>query len=106
MVKVMDTPLENGGGTLSLLRKGFKVTPASFQMSQLKPNDDANPKTTAAYEKTRLRVMRQVYYSTSNQNSIDLVFFVNVSPATMELKTDFTQTGRMPWTSTRRTGSP
>lgn len=93
MVKVMDTPLENGGGTLALLRKGFKVTPASFQMSQLKPNDDANPKTTAAYEKTRLRVMRQLYYSASNQNSIDLVFFVNGIPvATMELKTDFTQT--------------
>jgi type I restriction enzyme R subunit len=36
--------------------------------------------------------MRQVHYSTSNQNSIDLVFFVNGIPvATAELKTDFTQ---------------
>jgi len=93
MVKVMDTPLENGGGALAVLRKGFKVTPASFRMFQPKPNDDKNPRTTADYAKTRLRVMRQVYYSTSNQNSVDLVFFVNGIPvATMELKTDFTQT--------------
>jgi type I restriction enzyme R subunit len=93
MVKVLDTPLENGGGTLAVLRKGFKVTPASFRMFQPKPNDDKNPKTTADYVKTRLRVMRQVYYSSSNQNSVDLVFFVNGLPvATMELKTDFTQT--------------
>uniref|UniRef100_A0A5Q5CFK3 Type III restriction enzyme, res subunit n=1 Tax=Mycobacterium sp. (strain JLS) TaxID=164757 RepID=A0A5Q5CFK3_MYCSJ len=40
----------------------------------------------------RLRVMRQVHYSTQNANSIDLVFFVNGIPvATAELKTDFTQ---------------
>ncbi|MET4144428.1 type I restriction endonuclease [Arthrobacter sp. UYCo732] len=93
LVKVLDTSLETGGGTLAVLRNGFKVTPASFRMSQLKPNDNKNPKTTADYEKTRLRVMRQVYYSTSNQNSVDLVFFVNGLPVgTMELKTDFTQT--------------
>ncbi|MDQ0000464.1 type I restriction enzyme R subunit [Pseudarthrobacter sulfonivorans] len=93
LVKVLDTSLENGGGTLAVLRSGFKVTPASFKMSQLKPNDNKNPKTTADYAKTRLRVMRQVYYSTSNLNSVDLLFFVNGLPvATMELKTDFTQT--------------
>ncbi|MET3351504.1 UNVERIFIED_ORG: type I restriction enzyme R subunit [Arthrobacter sp. UYEF1] len=93
LVKVLDTSLETGGGTLAVLRNGFKVTPASFKMSQLKPNDNKNPKTTADYEKTRLRVMRQVHYSASNDNNIDLVFFVNGLPvATMELKTDFTQT--------------
>ncbi|TQJ33050.1 type I restriction endonuclease subunit R [Arthrobacter sp. SLBN-122] len=93
LVKVLDTPLENGGGTLSVLRGGFKATPAKFRMSQFKPNDAKNPKTVADYAKMRLRVMRQVYYSSSNGNSIDLVFFVNGLPvATMELKTDFTQT--------------
>ncbi|MGF9660647.1 type I restriction endonuclease [Arthrobacter crystallopoietes] len=93
LVKVLNTPLENGGGTLSVLRNGFKATPAKFRMAQFKPADDKNAKTVADYGKMRLRVMRQVYYSTSNKNSVDLVFFVNGLPiATMELKTDFTQT--------------
>ena len=40
----------------------------------------------------RLRVVRQVRYSLHNQNSIDLVLFLNGLPvATVELKTDFTQ---------------
>ncbi len=39
-----------------------------------------------------MRVMRQVHFSTADQRSIDLVFFVNGLPvATVELKTDFTQ---------------
>ncbi len=93
LVKVLDTPLENGGGTLAVLRNGFKVTPSSFSMCQFKPADNLNPKTITDYSKVRLRVIRQVYYSSGNQNSIDLVFFVNGLPvATMELKTDFTQT--------------
>ena len=36
--------------------------------------------------------MRQVRYSTANENCIDLVLFLNGLPvATVELKTDFTQ---------------
>ncbi len=36
--------------------------------------------------------MRQVHYSLHNENSIDLVLFLNGMPvATVELKTDFTQ---------------
>jgi type I restriction enzyme, R subunit len=39
-----------------------------------------------------VRVMRQVHFSTADRRSIDLVFFVNGLPvATVELKTDFTQ---------------
>ena len=44
------------------------------------------------YETNRLRVVRQVRYSLHNENSIDLVLFLNGLPiATIELKTDFTQ---------------
>lgn len=40
----------------------------------------------------RLRVVRQVRYSQSNENCIDLVLFLNGLPvATVELTTDFTQ---------------
>ena len=93
LTKVLDTPLENGGGTLAVLRSGFKVTPSSFSMCQFKPADSLNPKTVADYSAIRLRVVRQVFYSGDNKKSLDLVFFVNGLPvATMELKTDFTQT--------------
>ena len=40
----------------------------------------------------RLTVIRQLHYSLHNENSIDLVLFVNGVPvATSELKTDLTQ---------------
>ena len=48
----------------------------------------------------RLRVVRQVHYSLHNENSLDLVLFLNGMPvATGELKTDFTQ-------SVERRGGP
>ena len=45
LVKVLDTPLENGGGTLNVLRKGFSHISAKFQMCQFKPESTLNPKT-------------------------------------------------------------
>ena len=51
-----------------------------------------NPDILARYQANRLRVVRQVHYSLHNENSIDLVLFLNGVPvATVELKTDFTQ---------------
>jgi type I restriction enzyme R subunit len=92
LAKALDRPLDAQGGTLSILRRGFSDAPVKFRMAQFKPADSLNPTTTADYGKMRLRVMRQVYYSTANTNSIDLVHFVNGLPvATLELKTDFTQ---------------
>lgn len=79
-------------GSLSVLRHGFKNVNARFDMCQFKPAQQMNPETLAWYGKVRVRVMRQVHYCLSNQNSIDLVVFVNGIPvATLELKTDFTQ---------------
>ncbi len=93
IVKVLDVPLENGGGTLNLLRKGFSHLSAKFQMCVFRPESTLNAKRNADYAAVRLRVMRQVYYSTAGNPSVDLVFFVNGLPvATAELKTDFTQT--------------
>jgi len=46
----------------------------------------------AAYAANRLRVIRQVRYSLHSENSIDLVLFVNgIAVATVELKSDYTQ---------------
>ena len=92
LVKVLDTPLEAGGGGLNALRKGFSHISARFDLAQFKPDSTLNAATVDRYQKMRLRVMRQVHYSTSTQHSLDLVLFVNGLPvATLELKTDFTQ---------------
>lgn len=82
-------------GTLAVLRHGFKVVGAGathFTMMQSRPQSKRNPETTELYEANVLRVVRQVFYSQNNTNSIDLVVFVNGLPvATLELKTDSTQ---------------
>ncbi|MFJ2906291.1 type I restriction endonuclease subunit R [Streptomyces sp. NPDC087212] len=93
LVKLLTIDMENGGGTLNVLRHGFKHLSAKLRMCQFKPESTLNAKTVADYEKVRLRVMRQVHFSTADQRSVDLVFFINGLPvATAELKTDFTQT--------------
>ena len=63
-----------------------------MQIVQFKPSFGFNKDIADKYNKVRLRVMRQVHYSASNQKSIDLVLFVNGIPVTtIEVKTDFTQ---------------
>lgn len=92
LVKSLDVPLDAGGGTLNVLRRGFKKTPASFRMCAFKPATTRNAQSIRDYEAVRLRVVRQVFYSTKHNASIDLVLFVNGIPvATLELKTDNTQ---------------
>jgi type I restriction enzyme R subunit len=92
LVKALGADPKANGGTLSVLRRGFKDLNAQFSMCQFRPNTSLNETTKKRYDAVRLRVMRQVHYSTQNSNSIDLVFFVNGIPvATAELKTDFTQ---------------
>ncbi len=82
-------------GTLMVLRHGFKIIGAGgeyFSMLQAKPSSALNPETAALYDRNVLRVVRQVFYSRVNKNSIDLVLFVNGLPvATVELKTESTQ---------------
>ncbi|MEJ1088359.1 type I restriction endonuclease [Microbacterium sp. Mu-80] len=92
LVKSLDLPLDSGGGTLNVLRRGFKKTPANIRMCAFKPATSLNAKALTDYEAVRLRVVRQVYYSTKHSGSIDLVLFANGIPvATLELKTDNTQ---------------
>ena len=79
-------------GSLYVLRHGLKHLNAKFHVCQFKPSSGLNEQIIARYAEVRCRVVRQVHYSTSNEKSIDLVFFVNGIPvATAELKTDFTQ---------------
>ena len=79
-------------GVLSILRKGFKCYGATFKMMQPKPNSENHATHMERYNKTICRVIPELLYSDRNMNRIDLVLFVNGLPtATVELKTDFTQ---------------
>lgn len=80
-------------GTLHVLCNGFDVMGLrkELKMAQFKPALAVNPDILARYAANRLRVVRQVHYSLLNENSFDLVLFLNGIPvATLELKTDFT----------------
>ena len=93
LAKTLEQPLEHGGGSLAVLRGGFKETSAKFAMCAFKPATSMNPVAQDNYRHNRLRVVRQLHHSKKHPNdSIDLVFFVNGMPvATAELKTDNTQ---------------
>jgi type I restriction enzyme R subunit len=81
-------------GTLDVLRHGVELIGLRQPLivAQFKPALGINPEILARYKANRLRVIRQVHYSLHNENSIDLVLFLNGIPvATSELKTDFTQ---------------
>ena len=79
-------------GTLHLLRHGFKDVDAKFYLCQFRPAHGKNPTLMVNYERNRLTAVRQLHYSLHNENSIDMVLFVNGLPvATVELKTDLTQ---------------
>ncbi len=93
LVAALGKPLEHGGGTLNILRNGVQyIGGGRLKMAQFRPETTLNATTNAEYAAMRLRVMRQVHFSTADRRSIDLVFFINGVPvATVELKTDFTQ---------------
>ena len=80
--------------TLDVLRHGVELLGLRQPLSlcQFKPALAMNAETVAKCQKNRLRVVRQVHYSLYNENAIDLVLFLNgLAVATVELKTDFTQ---------------
>jgi len=81
-------------GTLDTLRNGIEVigVPNALKLAEFKPAFGLNQEIISRYKGNKLRVVRQVRYSIHNENSIDLVLFLNGIPiATVELKTDNTQ---------------
>ena len=78
-------------GTLALLRKGIVDSPAKFKLCFFQPASGMNQTDAENYAKNILSITRQVYYSQKNENSVDVVLFVNGLPvATMELKNAIT----------------
>ncbi len=81
-------------GTLDVLRNGIEMFPvkSKIALAQFRPASGINAAILTRYAANRLRVVRQVRYSQGNENCLDLVFFLNGLPvATVELKSDFTQ---------------
>ncbi len=77
--------------SLDVIRNGFVDYGVRFKMAFFKPESGLNPDTLALYEQNRLKVIRQVYYSKKNKNSVDLILSLNGLPvATLELKNQFT----------------
>ena len=78
-------------GLLSVLRHGFKDRGITFRVVYWKPETSINQTAQAQYERNILHCTRQLHYSVSNENSIDIVLFLNGIPVvSMELKNQFT----------------
>lgn len=78
-------------GSLDVLRNGIIDYGVKFHLAYYKPETGLNEDTLALYGMNRLKVVRQVYYSSKNRNSVDLVLVLNGLPvATLELKNHFT----------------
>ncbi len=78
-------------GTLDVLRKGFKDRGAMFRLAYFKPASGMNPEHQELYQGNRFNVVRQLKYSQKNENSIDMVLFLNGLPIiTAELKNSLT----------------
>ena len=78
-------------GLLKVLRKGFTDRGITFKAVFWKPETGLNDTTIEQYNANILHCTRQLHYSIYNENSIDIVLFVNGIPiVSMELKCQFT----------------
>ncbi|MCB0743377.1 MAG: type I restriction endonuclease subunit R, partial [Ignavibacteriae bacterium] len=78
-------------GSLDVLRNGFVDYGVRFQMAYFKPASGLNPEALELFNKNQLKVYRQIYYSSKNKNSLDVLLSLNGIPlATLELKNQFT----------------
>ena len=74
-------------GVLKLLRTGIKDLDTNFKLMYFEPVSKLNPDLQNNWEQNIFVVSRQVHYSSSNNNSLDMVIFVNGLPIiTLELK--------------------
>lgn len=80
-------------GTIHVLRQGLSIAGCGhLDLSEAAPEDKRNADVLKRYAANRLRVVPQLQYHPSRKLAIDLVMFINGIPvATVELKTDFTQ---------------
>lgn len=80
-------------GTMHVLRNGFSIAGCGhIDLTEAAPEDKRNDTVLKRYAANILRVVPQLEYHPTRKLAIDLVLFINGIPvATVELKTDFTQ---------------
>ena len=80
-------------GTIQVMRRGFDIAGCGhIDVSEGAPEDRRNQDVLDRYASNRLRVVPQLRYHPSKEYAIDLGLFINGLPvATVEIKTDFTQ---------------
>ena len=74
-------------GALDVLRNGIKDSGCKFRLAYFRPASGLNEETRRLHAANLFAVVRQLRYSTKNENSLDLVLFLNGIPIfTAELK--------------------
>ena len=77
-------------GALDVLRNGIKDSGCKFRLAYFRPASGLNEETRRLHAANLFSVVRQVHYSTKNENCLDLVLFLNGIPIfTAELKNPF-----------------
>ena len=78
-----------------MLRKGIKDSGCKFQLAYFRPASGLNEETQKLYAANQFSVVRQLQYSEKNEQSLDLVLFLNGLPIfTAELKNPLNGPGR------------
>lgn len=81
----------NENGLLHTIRNDFVITGTKFKLIYFKPETTINEELNNQYEKNICKCVRQLHYSSKNNNSLDMVLFINGFPiVTMELKNQYT----------------
>lgn len=78
-------------GMIDVIRHGITDSGIRFKLAYFKPDSSLNPDTVEKYRYNKHYISRQVYFSSKNDKSIDLLISLNGLPiATIELKNHFT----------------
>jgi type I restriction enzyme R subunit len=86
ILKTIDKSIKDRG-IIHTLRNGINTRGCSFLLVYFQPKSNLNITHQELYSKNRFTVVRQLHYSQQNNNSIDMVIFLNGIPIiTMELK--------------------
>ncbi|MBK7764110.1 MAG: type I restriction endonuclease subunit R [Bacteroidetes bacterium] len=81
----------SGRGVIDCLRKGIKDRGCHFSLVYFEPKSGLNPEHQELYQKNRFTAIRQLHYSSKNNNSLDMALFINgIFIVTMELKNQLT----------------
>jgi type I restriction enzyme R subunit len=78
-------------GVIDVLKNQVVDRSVYLNLCYFEPKSDLNPDHRKLYDANRFIVVRQLHYSSQNENSIDMVLFLNGLPIlTMELKNQLT----------------